>query len=108
MDIVFQGHHAHIGAYFRRRAERGVDKLARRLGGVTASTVRVSSDADAKRVEVELDAPGRRLIGKAEAKHVGPALTQALEAIARQVSHVKGARDAHTRREAMTRRVQEA
>jgi ribosomal subunit interface protein len=108
MEIVFHGHHAHIGAYFRRRAERGVEKLVRRLGGVTAAEVRVSSDADAKRVEIELDVPGRRLIGKAEAKNVGPALTQALEALSHQVSHVKGARDAHTRREAMTRRVQEA
>jgi ribosomal subunit interface protein len=108
MEIVFHGHHAHIGAYFRRRAERGVEKLAKRLGRVTAAEVRVTNDADTKRVEVEIDAPGRRLIGKADAKHVGPALTQALEALSRQVGHVKGARRAHTRREAMTRRVQEA
>ena len=108
MEIVYHGHHAHIGAFFRRRAERGVAKLARRLGPVTTAVVRVSNDADRKRVEVELDAPGRRLIGKSEGKYVGPALTRALEAVGRQVGYVKGVRRAHTRRESMTRRVQEA
>ncbi|HYD52458.1 MAG TPA: HPF/RaiA family ribosome-associated protein [Gemmatimonadaceae bacterium] len=108
MEIVFHGHHAHIGAFFRRRAERGVQKLSRRLGSVTGAIVRVSNDADVKRVEVEIDAPGRRLVGKSQGKFVGPALTRALEAVARQVGHTKGVRQALTRREAMTRRVQEA
>jgi ribosome-associated translation inhibitor RaiA len=108
MEIVFHAHHAQISDYLRRRAERGVEKLARRVDRATTAVVRVVNDATIRRVEIELDAPGRRLVGKGEAKHFGPALTEALAAISRQVSHVKGAHRAHTRREAMTRRVQEA
>jgi ribosome-associated translation inhibitor RaiA len=108
MEIVFHAHHAQISDYLRRRAERGLEKLARRIGRATSAVVRVVNDATIRRVELELDTPGRRLVGKGEAKHFGPALTEALAAISRQVGHVKGAREAQTRREAMTRRVQEA
>jgi len=108
MEIVFHGHHVQVGDYFRRRAERGVEKLARRLGTASGAVVRVREDAAAKHVEVELDAPGRRLVGSGEAKHLGPALTRALEAVSRQVGHLKGVRQARVRREATARRVQEA
>lgn len=108
MEIVFHVHHAEISEYLRRRAERGVEKLARRVGRTTGAVVRFNNDGAVRRVDVELETPGRRLIGKAEAKHFGPALTEALEAVGRQIGYVKGVRHAHTRREAMTRRVQEA
>lgn len=108
MEILFHTHHANPSAYMKRRAEGGVRKIARRLGNVTGATVRFGGDGPVRRVEVELDAPGHRLVGKAEAKYFGPALTEALRAVLRQVGHLKGSRQAHTRREAMTRRVQEA
>lgn len=108
MEILFHAHHAHVGEYLRRRVSRGVEKLARRLGHVTAATARFSQDGDVRRVEIELDAPGHRLVGKADGKGYGPALTEALAAIERQIAHLKGSRDAHVRREAATRRVQEA
>lgn len=108
MDVIIHTHHAHVGDYMRRRVTVGVDKLARRLGHVTGASARFIADGPVRRVEVELDAPGHRLVGKAEGKAFGPALTEALRAVDRQVAHLKGARDAHTRREAMTRRVQEA
>jgi len=107
MDIHFTARQD-VSEYVRRRAERGVDKLGRRLGRVTAAVVRFGGDGPHRYVEVELTAPGRVLVGRGEGKYYGPALTAALHAIERQVGHVRGARQAHVRRESATRRVQEA
>lgn len=108
MEILFHTHHAHVGDYLRRRVTIGVEKLARRLERVTRATARFSLDGDVRRVEVELDVPGRRLVGKGEGKGFSPALSEALRAIERQIGHVKGTREKAVRREAATRRVQQA
>ena len=97
-----------VSDYVRHRAERGVAKLGRRLGRVTGAVVRFGGDGPHRHVEVEISAPGRVLVGRGEGKFYGPALTAALHAIERLVGHVRGARQAHVRREAATRRVQEA
>lgn len=107
MDIHFTARQD-VSDYVRRRAERGVDKLGRRLGRATGAVVRFGGDGPHRYVEVEISAPGRVLVGRGEGKFYGPALTAALHAIERQVGHVRGARQAHVRREAATRRVQEA
>jgi hypothetical protein len=107
MDIHFTARQD-VSHYVRRRAERGVQKVGQRLGRPTSAVVRFGGDGPHRNVEIELSAPGRVLVGRGEDKFYGPALTAALHAIERQVGHVRGARQAHVRREAATRRVQEA
>lgn len=107
MEIHIQARDTAISDYLRRRASRGIEKLGRRLRA-TGAVVRFGGDGAGRRVEVELSAPGRTLVGKADGRHFGPALTAALEAVNKQVSHVLGAQHAHVRREAATRRVREA
>jgi len=107
MDIHFTARQD-VSDYVRSRAARGLDKLGRRLGRATGAVVRFGGEGPHRFVEVELSAPGRVLVGRGDGKFYGPALTAALHAIERQVGHVRGARQAHVRREAATRRVQEA
>src|SRR5512138_1461901 len=90
MEIVFQGHHAHISPRMRARAEQGVEKLARRIGGVVDATVRFQEDGPQRCVSVELHAAGgRRFVAEGRGRFFGPALAVVLSKINAQIGHVK-------------------
>jgi ribosome-associated translation inhibitor RaiA len=90
VDIIFHAHRAVIAERLRARAERAVDKLARRMGGVIDAVVRFEHDGPVRRVEIVVRASRhRRLVAEGLGRFYGPALTEALERIARQVPRGK-------------------
>ncbi len=90
MEIVFQGHHAHISPRMRARAEQGLMKLGRRIGSVVDATVRFQEDGPIRCVGVEIHAAGgRRLVAEGRGRYFGPALAVALAKVEAQIGHVK-------------------
>lgn len=90
MDIVFQGHHAHVSPRLQGRAAQGLEKLGRRIGGVVDATVRFQEDGPQRCVSVELHAAGgRRFVAEGRARFFGPALAVALAKLNAQIGHVK-------------------
>ena len=107
MDIEIRAPHLTVSEYIRQRVERGLEKIGHRAGGATTGLARLTEDGAVRRVELELHAASRRepIVGEGRGKHWGPSVTAALQALQRQVGHLKGARKAHVRREAATKRV---
>jgi ribosome-associated translation inhibitor RaiA len=107
MDIEIRAPNLTVSDYIRQRVERGLEKVGNRAGGATTGLARLSEDGAVRRVELEVHASSRRepIVGLGRGKHWGPAVTAALQALQRQVGHLKGSRKAHVRREAATRRV---
>ena len=90
MEIVFHSHHAAVSDHLRRLAQRGLDRIARRLTRVVSAVVRFEQDGRLRRVEIVLHAPrNRQLVGEGNGRYFGPALTAALERVASQTNHVK-------------------
>ncbi len=85
MEIVFHEHHADVSDHMRRRAERQVRRAAVRIPRVVAAIVRFEEDGPTRKVTVILRAPKHReLIGRAEGRFFGPALTTAISRVLAQ------------------------
>lgn len=110
MEIEIRAPSLTVSEYIRQRAERGLEKVGHRAGGATTGIARFSEDGVVRRVELEIHASSRRepLVGEGRGRHWGPAVTSALQALQRQVGHIKGVRNRQVRREAATKRVHEA
>ena len=78
MDIVFQSHHATVPERVRQNAARAVQKLGRRLTRPSSAVIRFEEDGRMRRVELELQASGRRLVAEGTGRYYGPALSAAL------------------------------
>ena len=87
MEIIFHAHHAVISDHMRQKAERAVNRIARRLHTEpTDAIVRFERDSGVCRVELQLNAPRqRRLVAEGRGRFYGPALTQAAGRLEAQV-----------------------
>lgn len=98
MDVVFHAHHAVISERMRLRAERGLRKLEQRLRRPRMATVRFEQDGPTRRVEITLQVPRRKdLVSEGRGRTYGPALTEALEKLRRQVNRRKRTPQARAR-----------
>lgn len=105
MEIVHHSHHANVSDRLRGKAEGGVRRLARRLGGTVGATIRFDHDGPVRVVELVLHAPGRRhLVARAEGKFWGPTIGEAVKQLERQVDHTKRTRKEQGRRGVAERR----
>jgi hypothetical protein len=94
MEIIFHAHHAPLSERMRLRAERGVRKLAKRIGGTVGATVRFEQDGPAMRVEIVLLAPRhRRFVAESSGRFFGKALTETLQKLGHQVDRDRGKQD---------------
>jgi len=101
MQIIFHSHHASVSDRLRVRAERGVRKLATRLGGAVDAVIRFEGDGRARRVEIVMHAPRhRRLVAEGESRYLGPALAEAIEGLREQVDRARRIRAKSERRRA--------
>jgi ribosome-associated translation inhibitor RaiA len=101
MQIIFHSHHASVSDRLRLRAERGVRKLATRLGGAVDAVVRFEGDGVRRRVEIVMHASRRRrLIAEGQARFLGPALAKAVDGLRDQVDRARRARSKGARRRA--------
>ena len=108
MQIIFHSHHASVSDRMRLRAERGVRKLAARLGGTVDAVIRFEDDGPTRRVEIVMRASRhRKLIAKGHARYLGPALSQAVDGLRDQVDRARRIRSKAERRRA-AQRVQRA
>ncbi|MDQ3696462.1 MAG: HPF/RaiA family ribosome-associated protein [Gemmatimonadota bacterium] len=90
MEIIFHAHRAVISDNMRARAERAVRKLATRVRRAVHAVVRFEQDGPVRRVEVVLNAAGRRaLVAEGVGRNYGPALAAAIERIEAQLEHRK-------------------
>ena len=90
MEIVFHSHHARVSDHMRRRAQRGVEKMARRLTRAVSAVVRFEEDGRERRVEIVVHAAhNRRLVANGIARFFGTALADALARMGTQTNHAK-------------------
>ncbi|HEU4564590.1 MAG TPA: HPF/RaiA family ribosome-associated protein [Gemmatimonadaceae bacterium] len=90
MEIIFQAHNAVISDQMRARSERAVRKMGVRLRRTVDAVIRFEQDGPVRRVEVVLNAPGRRpLVAEGTAHTFGPALSSAVGRIERQLGRHK-------------------
>jgi ribosome-associated translation inhibitor RaiA len=90
VEIVFHSHHAIVSDRTRLRAQRGVEKVARRLTRVVSAVVRFEQDGQLHRVELVLQpARGRLLVAEGSGRYFGPALAAALAHMEAQASRVR-------------------
>ena len=89
MEIIFHAHHAVISAHMRQRAERAVNRIAKRLHTPpTEAIVRFERDSGVCRVELQLNAPRqRRLVAEGHGRFYGPALAEAASRLEAQLPH---------------------
>ena len=86
MEIVFHAHHAGVSEALRRRAERAVRSVAKRVPRVVEAIIRFEEDGKVRKVSVRLRAPRKHeFAGRAEGRYFGPALTAAIKKIQIQV-----------------------
>ena len=78
MDIVFQSHHATVPERVRQNAARSIHKLGQRLTRPASGVIRFEEDGRMRRVELELQTRGRRLVAEGTGRYYGPALAAAL------------------------------
>jgi ribosome-associated translation inhibitor RaiA len=99
MDIIFHEHHATVSDHMRRRATSGVRRLTARLDRAVDAVVRFEQDGPTRRVEIILRAPRHKLlVAKAEGRHFGPTLGNALVKLRAQVAETKRATRARAAR----------
>ncbi len=101
MQIIFHSHHASVSDRLRLRAEKGVRKLANRLGGAVDAIIRFEDDGPMRRVEIVMHASRhRRLVAGGEARYLGPALTEAIDGLRDQIDRARRIRSKAERRRA--------
>jgi len=107
MQIIFHSHHASVSERMRLRAERGVRKLATRLGGAVDAVIRFEDDGPTRRVEIVMHASRhRRLVAEGQARFLGPALAQAVDGLRDQVDRARRLRSKGARRRAAQKAAQ--
>lgn len=90
MDIVIHSHHANVSEHMRKRAIRQVQRVAERIPRVVDAIIRFEEDNGTKRVTLTLRAPRHHdIMGRAEGKFFGPAITLALGRVMAQVNREK-------------------
>ena len=90
MEIVIHGHQTDVTDSLRLRAEEGARKLAEHFKEAVNADIRFEEDGVFKTAEIVLHAPRQtRLVAKAEAKHHGPALNDALAKLDAQIRKLK-------------------
>lgn len=90
MEIVIHSHHAAISEHMRKRAVRQVQRAAERIPRVVDAIIRFEEDNGAKRVTLTLRAPRHHdIMGRAEGKYFGPAITAAIGKVMAQVNREK-------------------
>lgn len=90
MEIHFHAHHADVSDAMRKRAERDVLKAAARIPRVVEAIIRFEQDGALRRVTLAFRAPKHHdLIGSAEGRYFGPALTLALSRLKAQAAREK-------------------
>lgn len=85
VDIVFQSHHAAPPERVRQQAARALEKLAGRLSRPVSGVVRFEEDGRMRRVELELQGRGLRLVAEGTGRYFGPALTAATAHLEAQI-----------------------
>jgi ribosome-associated translation inhibitor RaiA len=88
VDIVFQSHHATVPDRVRQNAARSLLKLGQRLTRPASAVIRFEEDGRMRRVELELQASGRRLVAEGTGRYYGPALTAALAHLEAQMRRI--------------------
>lgn len=102
MEISYYAHHAAISPRLQERAERGLHKLARRIGRVVDASVRFHREGPMRRVEIIVHLPrGRHFVAAAQGRYFGPAVSAALSRIGAQTDHLR--RAVKTRARALSR-----
>ena len=92
MEIVIHGHQTDITDALRLRGVEGARKLAEHLKRAVDADIRFEENGVFKTVEIVLHAPKHtNLVAKAEAKHHGPALTEAIAKLDAQIRKIKSA-----------------
>lgn len=90
MEIVIHSHHATVSDHMRKRAVRQVQRAAERIPRVVDAIIRFEEDNGTKRVTLTLRAPRHHdVMGRAEGKYFGPAITAALARVMTQVNREK-------------------
>jgi ribosome-associated translation inhibitor RaiA len=100
VEIVFQSHHATVPDRVRLQAGRALDKLGQRLTRPVSGVIRFAEDGRMRRVELELQGRGRRLIAEGTGRYYGPALTTALAHLEAQLRRMRRAGVRRVRRPA--------
>ena len=104
MEIIFHSHHASVSDRMRLRAEKGVRKLANRLGGTVDAVIRFEDDGPTRRVEIVMRASRhRRLVSGGEGRFLGPALSEAMDGLRDQIDRARRIRSKAQRRRAALR-----
>jgi ribosome-associated translation inhibitor RaiA len=87
LEIIFHSHHADVSEHMRKRAARAVQRAAARIPRIVEAIIRFESDGPRRRVTVTLRAPKHHdLMGTAEGRYFGPALTQAVTRVMSQAN----------------------
>ena len=90
MEIVIHSHHAEISEHMRKKAIRQVERAAERIPRAVEGIIRFEGDNGLKRVTITLRAPRHHdIMGKAEGKFYGPAITAAIARVLAQVNREK-------------------
>lgn len=90
MDIVIHSHHATVSEHMRKQAIRQVERAATRIPRTVEAIIRFEEDGATKRVTLTLRAPKHHdLMGKAEGRFFGPAITAAIARVMTQVNREK-------------------
>lgn len=90
MDIVIHSHHASVSEHMRKQAIRQVERAAARIPRTVEAIIRFEEDGGAKRVTLTLRAPRHHdLMGRAEGRFFGPAITAAIAKVMTQVNREK-------------------
>lgn len=88
MDIVFQSHHANVPERVRQNAIRSLERLGLRLTRPVSGIIRFEEDGRMRRVELEVQGRGRRLVAEGTGRYFGPALAAALAHLEAQLRRV--------------------
>ena len=87
MKIHVHAHHADVSDTMRTRAERDVLKAAERIPRVIEAIIRFEQDGVLRRVSLTFRAPMHHdIVGSAEGRYFGPALTLALARVRAQAA----------------------
>lgn len=87
MEIHFHAHHADVSESMRKRAEREVTKAAKRMPRVVGASIRFEQDGAMRKVSLTFRAPQHHdVLGSAEGRYFGPALTLALSRVRKQAA----------------------
>lgn len=90
MDIVIHSHHATVSEHMRTQAIRQVERAAARIPRTVEAIIRFEEDGVTKRVTLTLRAPKHHdIMGKAEGRFFGPAITAAIARVMTQVNREK-------------------